>query len=128
MQEQWGKTRRPACADGGRNGPGGRGGRRVQDRQAARLNRRITNSRITAPITATMIEPMKPLPMLMPSRPTSQPAADDGADDADDDVDQQTESAALDEQPGEPAGNRADDEPHNQAMSHGGLLLVKFFK
>src|SRR5512139_234500 len=54
-----------------------------------------------------------------------QPDADEGADDTDDDVPEQPESKSAHDLPGEPAGNRADDEHNNKAVysNHGVLPL-----
>ena len=65
---------------------------------------------------ASMIAPMMGPPISGNAMMRQQPAGDDGADDADDDVADQPEAAALDDHAGKPAGNRADDEPNDDAL------------
>src|ERR1700720_17100 len=45
-----------------------------------------------------------------------QPTGDECADDADDDVADQSEAAAFHDHAGQPAGNRADDEPNDEGL------------
>ena len=47
----------------------------------------------------------------------SQPAANEGSDDADNNVADQAEAAALDECPGKPASDSADNQPSQQTVS-----------
>ena len=73
------------------------------------------NSRITAPIKASMMAPMRPPPITMPSL-RQQPAGDEGADDADDDIADQPEAAAFHDHAGQPAGDGADNQPNDKAL------------
>ena len=88
--------------------------RGAPSRQLRFTNPIITN-KITAPMVALTIAAMMPLPMCRPTL-RQQPAADEGADDADDDIADQAEAHALDDQAGEPAGNRTDDNENDQAF------------
>jgi len=53
------------------------------------------------------------------------PTADKRADDPDNDVDDQPETAALDEHASQPAGDRANDEPCNDAVFHNQDSMVE---
>ena len=46
-----------------------------------------------------------------------QPSGDDRADNADDDIAEEPEAAALDHQPGEPAGDGPYDQPNDDALN-----------
>ena len=80
----------------------------------ARLISLMMTSRITAPIKASMMAPTMP-PPITNAELRQQPAGDDAADDADDDVADQAKAAAFDDHAGQPAGNRADDQPNDNA-------------
>ena len=60
-------------------------------------------------MVALMIEAIMPPPITMPIRGSSQ-RGDEGADDADHDVADQAEAHAPNDQAGQPAGDRADDQ------------------
>ena len=71
-------------------------------------------SRITAPIKASIIVADNTAAD-HDAELRQQPAGDDTSDDTDDDVADQAEAAALDDHAGQPAGNRADDKPNDNA-------------
>jgi hypothetical protein len=81
-------------------------------------------SKMIAPITAVMIEAIKPEPMLMPRAPASQPPITAPII-SHDNVAYEAEPAALDQQASEPTCDRTDDQPNDDAIrAHSCLHLI----
>ena len=64
---------------------------------------------------ASIMAATMPTPMVDAER-RQQISGNDGADNADHDIADEAEAAAFDDHAGKPAGNRADDQPNNDAL------------
>ncbi len=81
------------------------------------MNPTMTKS-MTAPIVALTTEPTKPANGTNRHEPQlrEQPDADEGAHDADDDVPEESEAKTAHDLPGQPAGDRTDDQHDDNAV------------